>query len=269
VHTVSLATTETRGVPLVATVHDLLWRVVPEAYPAHGRRWHEAALARALRRAAHFVVPAAEVEAALVDAGAPPAAVSVVPLGSDHLPPPDHAAAAALLARLGVTGPYLLSVGTLEPRKNLRRLTEAYAGIRHRLPEPWPLVVVGPAGWGDRLAPTPGVVLTGEVPAPVLTSLYRRALLVAYVPLVEGFGLPPVEAMAAGTPTVTSPLPGVGGASHLVDPRDVEAIADGLLVVATDERVRRDLVGRGTERAAHLTWLSLARRHLEVWTALT
>jgi glycosyltransferase involved in cell wall biosynthesis len=267
VHAASLATLETGRTPLVVTVHDLLWRRVPEAYPARGRRWHEAALRRALDRADRFIVPADVVADDLVAAGAPVGAVHVVPMGSDHLPPPDRAAAADHLARLGVSGPYLLSVGTLEPRKNLQRLVEAYAAVRDRLPEPWPLVMVGPSGWGTQIEPQPGVVLTGAVSATELSGLYAGARLLAYVPLVEGFGLPPVEAMAVGTPVLASPLPSTEGAAFDVDPGDTGSVAAGLLAVATDDAVRADLVVRGRARAAELSWSGIAARHLEVWQA--
>ncbi len=188
-------------------------------------------------------------------------------MGSDHLPPPDEAAASARLARLGVEGPFLLSVGTREPRKNQARLLEAYARIRNRLPERWPLVLVGPEGWGDPLPPQPGVVEAGTVSAAELAALYGRAQLLAYVPLVEGFGLPPVEAMALGAPVVASPLPSTGDAAFVVDPRDTDSIAEGIARVAVDDDLRADLVRRGREQTSELTWSSIARRHLAVWRA--
>jgi len=265
VHAVSLATLEPGAVPLVVTVHDLFWRLIPDAYPARGRRWHEAALARALRRGERFVVPADTVALDLVAAGADRGRITVIPMGSDHLPPPDTAGAAAHLARLGVDGPFLLCVGTLEPRKNLQRLVEAYGTIRDALPEPWPLVMVGPSGWGDQVAPTTGVVLAGSVSVEVLAGLYATARLLAYVPLVEGFGLPPVEAMSAGTPVVASPLPSTEGAAYEVDPNDTASIAEGLLRVATDESVRASLMRRGTQRSDGLAWSAIAGRHLDVW----
>ena len=265
VHAASLATLDPGSSPLVVTVHDLLWRRVPNAYPARGRRWHEGALARALERADHFVVPADVVAADLVDAGARPDAVTVIPMGSDHLPLPDVEGASAHLASLGVHGPFLLCVGTVEPRKNLRRLVDAYGAIREHLPEPWPLVMVGPSGWGEQVTPGPGVVLAGSVSATELSGLYASARLLAYVPLIEGFGLPPVEAMAAGTPVVASPLPSTGGASREVDPNDTASIAAGLLSVATDESTRQELIRLGSARAAELSWVSIARRHRDVW----
>ncbi len=266
VHATSLSTVEPGSAALVATVHDLLWRRVPEAYPRRGRAWHEAALRRALRRADRFIVPAEVVADDLSQAGARRDAITVIPMGSDHLPAPDLAAATTLLARLGVTGPFLLSVGTLEPRKNQARLIEAYGRIRRLLPEPWPLVLVGPSGWGERLRPAAGVVLAGLVSPTELSALYGMARLLAYVPYIEGFGLPPVEAMAFGAPVVASRrLPSTVGAAFEVDPHDVESIADGLLVVATDGRERSRLQSLGLARAAELTWSTIARRHLEVW----
>jgi glycosyltransferase involved in cell wall biosynthesis len=265
VHAPSLAAPPTSAAPLVVTVHDLAWRELPGAYPRRGRRWHEAALARALRRARLLVVPSLPVADALVAAGASPGRVEVVEEGSDHLPPPDHGSASELLGSLGVRGPYLLAVGTLEPRKNLERLLAAYARARSRLPEPWPLVVVGPRGWGGSVGVVDGALLAGPVTPPVLAALYAAARCLAYVPLLEGFGLPAVEAMRAGTPVLASPMPSTGGAALEVDPVDIEAIAEGLLVAAGDDAARDELVRAGKERASALTWRAAARRHLDLW----
>ncbi len=269
IHATSLAMPPRRIAPVAVTVHDLAWRTVPDAFPPRGRRWHEAALGRAVERASLFVVPSRTTADALISAGARAVRIEVVDEGSDHLPGPDHAAADALLARLGVVGPFLLSVGTLEPRKNLRRLVAAYQVARARLPEPWPLVVVGPAGWGDQPpSADDGVVMAGWVADPVLASLYGKARLVAYVPLLEGFGLPALEAMAAGTPVVASPMPSTGGAALETDPRDVDAIAAALVAAAADDSVRADRVAAGSRRAAALTWETAARAHVDLWRSL-
>ncbi len=265
VHATSLATLEPNGAAMVATVHDLLWRRVPEAYPRRGRAWHEAALRRALRRSGRFVVPAEVVADDLADAGAARDRITVIPMGSDHLPPPDFEASAARLARLGVHGPFLLSVGTLEPRKNQARLVEAYGRVRRSLPAPWPLVMVGPTGWGEQLPKASGVVLAGLVSAPELSALYATTRLMAYVPLIEGFGLPPVEAMRFGAPVVASPLPSTAGAAFEVDPHSTDSIADGILTVATDESERVRLQTLGLARSAELTWSAIAHRHVLVW----
>ncbi len=267
VHAVSLAVPRSQ-VPAVATVHDLAWRQVPDAFPPRGRRWHEAALRRALRRARLLLAPSPETAAALQDAGAPGDRVAVFEEGADHLPPADRPGTRDLLSRIGVDTPYLLSVGTNEPRKNLDRLCDAYDQARSRLPEPWPLVVVGPRGWGDALRPRPGVVLAGEVPAAVLTGLYAGCRCLAYVPLHEGYGLPALEAMAAGAPVVASPMPSTRGAALEVDPLCVEAIADGLVCASLDGPARDRIVADGRKRVEKLTWESTARRHVALWEQL-
>ncbi|HUO48273.1 MAG TPA: glycosyltransferase family 1 protein [Acidimicrobiales bacterium] len=270
VHSVSLAAPPTRREAAgVVAVHDLAWRRTPDQLPGRARSWHEAALSRALRRATAFVVPAPAVAAELVDAGADPAAVRQIPFGCDHLAAPDDGEADRVLARLGVAEGFLLSVSTLEPRKNLARLFTAYDRARSSLPAPWPLLVVGPEGWGPDLEPGPGVLLSGAVGEGALSALYRRARLLAYVPLEEGYGLPVVEAMSCGTPVVASPVPSTGGAAYEVVPTDVDAIADALVAVATDEALRARLADSGRAHSAELTWARSARAHVELWRALT
>jgi glycosyltransferase involved in cell wall biosynthesis len=259
---------------LVVTVHDMTWRQVPDAFPARGRRWHEAAFARVRRRARSVVVASESVAADVASAGVGVSSIVVIPHGVDHLPAPDQRAAAGLLERLGVEGDFLLSVGTLEPRKNLVRLVEAYRRARPRLPAPWPLVVVGPSGWGENSPfgagerPVAGVIPVGPVEDGTLAGLYDRARLLAYVPLREGFGFPPLEAMRQGVPVVTSPIPSLGGTGLVVDPENVDDIASGLVRVATDDDLRAQLVAQGIERAVHLTWRASARAHVALWDSL-
>jgi glycosyltransferase involved in cell wall biosynthesis len=259
------------GGRLVVTVHDLLWREVPEAFPPRGRRWHEAALRRAARLAAAFVVPSEETRQRLLRAGLGVAAarVAVIPYGADHLPPPDEAATSALLERVGVRGDFLLAVGTLEPRKNLRRLVLAHELAGRRLGGDLALLVVGPRGWGPDAAShearAGSVRFAGPVAAAVLAGLYRRARALAYVPLAEGYGLPPLEALALGTPVVASPVPSVAGVAFEVDPLDVEAIAEALVRVVADEELRRLLVERGRAHAGSRRWVETARAHVAWW----
>jgi glycosyltransferase involved in cell wall biosynthesis len=273
VHSVSLAApAPCRGVPLVVTIHDVAWQTMPEAFPPRGRRWHQAALRRAAERAAAVVVPSEATAAALLESsvGFEHDRVVVIPEGSDHLGEPDDLRARAVLEHLGVRGPYLLTVSTLEPRKNLERLVQAYALARQSLPEPWPLVVVGPNGWGSTassaaLASTHGVVFAGSVDGGVLAAIYRSARCCAYVPIVEGFGLPVVEAMAQGTPVVASPVPSAGGATLEVDPTDVGSIVNGLRTAACDGAMRTELIEKGFARAGELLWVNTARSHLALW----
>jgi glycosyltransferase involved in cell wall biosynthesis len=278
VHTVSLAAPPRRrqpgAAPVVVTVHDLAWRWHPETGTPRGRRWHEAALGRAMAGADALVTSSPPVADELRAAGA--RRVAVLPLGVDHLPAPDAAGARALLDRLGVGGPFVLSVGTLEPRKNLARLIAAYAEARPSFPEPWPLVVVGPDGWGDSgVGDVDGVVAAGGVDDAVLAGLYATARALAYVPLSEGYGLPPLEAMTAGlavlsadTVPSTAPAEGRPAVAERVDPTTVAAIASGLVRVCTDEGRRAELVAAGHGLVEPMTWTAAAAAHVALWRSL-
>jgi glycosyltransferase involved in cell wall biosynthesis len=282
VHSVSLATPSSRSshsVRHVVTVHDVAWRRHPEATTPRGAKWHEAALGRARDSEAALVVTSKFVAADLLADGVRGDRITIVHGGSDHLVPEDPQQTEALLQRVGVRGEFLLTVSTLEPRKNVDRLLQAYGLIRAGLPEPWPLVIVGPTGWGSTLSGPPdqeGVVFAGAVSDAALTGLYRRARAFAYVPLTEGYGLPPLEAMRTGTPSVianevpsvvdledTGPPP-----ARIVDPFDVEDIAAGLVAVLADETVRADLAVRGAAHARSRTWKTAAHQHIGLWRSL-
>jgi glycosyltransferase involved in cell wall biosynthesis len=282
VHSVSLASPQLRPASperLVVTVHDVAWRRHPEATTRRGVRWHEAALGRAIRSGAALVVPSRLVAADLTGAGVAADRITVVPSGADHLPAPDVAATDDLLQKVGVSGPFLLTVSTLEPRKNVDRLVQAFGHVRDSLPGPWPLVIVGPTGWGPspvHPAPTDHVLFTGPVSDAVLSGLYQRASAFAYVPLTEGYGFPPLEAMRAGLPTVVSDeVPSVHdldapepAPARVVDPLDIEDIASGLAAVLTDDPLRAELARRGAAYAATRTWRGSARSHVELWRSL-
>jgi glycosyltransferase involved in cell wall biosynthesis len=140
-------------------------------------------------------------------------------------------------------------------------------------------LIVGPDGWGPApAAPSRAdhVVFTGVVSDAVLAALYRRARAFAYVPLTEGYGLPPLEAMRVGLPTVVSDaVPSVhdlGAAepasAQIVDPLDVDDIAVGLAAVLTDDAQRADLARRGVAYASSRTWRDTARAHIDLWRSL-
>jgi len=282
VHSVSLASPRLRRSSpgrLVVTVHDVAWRRHPEATTRRGARWHEAALRQAKRSDAALVVPSRLVAADLAAMGIADGRVTVVPSGADHLPEPDADATNVLLKKVGVSGEFLLSVGTLEPRKNVDRLVRAFARVRDSLPGPWPLVIVGPTGWGPE-PPVPRaadhVVFTGPVPDVVLSGMYQRARAFAYVPLTEGYGLPPLEAMRVGIPTVVSnevpsvhDLGALGPApARIVDPLDIDDIARGLAAVLTDDVLRAELGSQGAAYASTRTWREAARAHIALWRSL-
>jgi len=265
VHATSAAVPPTRGRPLVATVHDLAFRYYPGAYPAAGRRYHDRSARIVAGEAARVLVPSEATARDLAELyGVDRGRVTITPLGVEVPDQPDHTGARRLLAELGVRGPFLLAVGTLEPRKNLPRLLDAFGEAAAELPDHW-LVVVGPVGWGPRLRPTwdsVRVKLAGRVDDRLLHALYQAADGLAYPSLYEGFGLPVLEAMANGTPVLTSDrssLPEVaGGAALLVDPLDRAAIAAGLVRLAGDTTLRDRLTEAGRRRAAGFSWRATA-----------
>ncbi|MCY3928788.1 MAG: glycosyltransferase family 1 protein [Acidobacteria bacterium] len=183
------------------------------------------------------------------------------------------AARERLAARFGLEGQFVLSVGSLEPRKNIARLVEAYAGLDQNLQENTPLVLVGGSSWKEDAAfggPWPGFVRRlGAVEEEDLIALYNVAVVVAYPSLVEGFGLPVVEAMACGTPVLTSntsSLAEVGGDAALcVDPTDVAAIRGGLAALLGDADLRRHYRRAGFVRAAGFSWRTAAKEVIGIY----
>ena len=151
--------------------------------------------------------------------------------------------------------------------------------MRPSLPGRWPLVIVGPSGWGQEPAHPPladGVVFTGAVSDAVLAGLYQRARAFAYVPLTEGYGLPPLEAMRMGAPSVVAnEVPSVHdlGATGLapaciVDPLDIDDIARGLHAVLTDDALRADLAARGSAYALSAPGSPPPAEHVALWSSL-
>lgn len=267
VHRTSLAGPSTAEGPSSVMIHDLAWRAEPSLTTARGAKWHEAALGRAIASPSALIVPSSQVADALGAQGVHPSRIHVIPEGADHLGAPDEVSASAVLNAAGVNGPFLLSVSTLEPRKNLAGLVAAYqaAGIAV------PLVVVGPRGWGPELAPAPGVVLLGALPPGVLAGLYGRCTGFCYVPHLEGFGLPPLEAAHFGAPMVVStavPSTAALEGNFKVDATDTAGIAAALRAMVTggdDITTARESARAFADRHR---WADVARRHVAVWETL-
>lgn len=262
------------GRRLIATVHDLAFLRFPRMFPPTWRALYRLGLRAAVRRADAILTPSRATAEDLVAATpVDPERVHVTPLAS--VLPGGEREVDPVLARLKIRAPYVLFVGTLEPRKNLVRLVRAYrrvaaSGLGHAL------VLAGPLGWGHQpllreiALPGPGeIVLTGALPEEDLDALYRGASAFCYPSLHEGFGLPVVEAMARSVPTVTSrtsSLPEVAGDAALgVDPRSVAEIAEALRRVLTDTGLAERLAAAGRERAARFSWEETARLTLEVY----
>ena len=265
------------GLPVVATVHDVTTKLFPRWHGWPNRILHHRRLGWIARHATRVIVDAAATRAETsAQLGIPVARLDVVPLARG-MPPVGAGAAREEVRRAFGLGdvPYVLTVGTLEPRKNLVRLVEAFlrtpasAGVR--------LVLAGSWGWhtGDlrrrlRCADAAErVTVTGPVDEATLGALYAGARLFAYPSLYEGFGLPVLEAMAAGVPVLTSrggALEEVAGAAaSLVDPTDVASIADGLRVLLESDAERSRLRALGLARERAFTWERTAARTLEVY----
>lgn len=239
----------------VYTIYDLAHRIVPETLTPRGVVWHEARLQKILNSTSSVITISNRSLDDLVDAGFDRDRITLVPPGSDHLPVADLLGTDDLLRRVGVSSPFILSVGTMEPRKNLHRVIKALQMARPLLGGEFPLVVVGPSGWGEAIAPTKGVHLVGRVDASILAGLYQRASALVYVPFFEGFGLPPIEAMASATPVVASLLPSTSSEnSVIVDPYSIEDISRGIVEVVTDSKVSSRVVREGLITISTMKW---------------
>ncbi len=249
----------------IFAIYDLAFRQLPEVFTPRGRRWHERRLEFILNSEAEVITLSEESAKDLVSAGFSTDRIHVVLPGSDHLPYPDFERAEQLLLDFGISSPFLLVVGTLEPRKNLPRIFDAIDQARPLLGGEYPVVVVGPDGWGSEGGERRGVNFAGKVTDRVLSALYQRAALLIYAPLFEGFGLPPLEAMAAALPVVASKLPSTDEqVATIVDPLSVESIADGIVKLLTSESTRSRQVREGLLRSNELTWKEAGHRLAEI-----
>ena len=178
--------------------------------------------------------------------------------------------------RYSLDEPFILSLGTLEPRKNYVRLIEACAQLRRRLPSAPSLIIAGGHGWlyEDILAAAKrhgngSVRSLGFVPDEDLPALYTLAELFAFPSLYEGFGLPPLEAMACGTPVVCSNRPSLpetaGDAALMVDAEDIEGLATAMQRALEDEKLRTEMIAKGLAQANRFTWKKAAEKLLDAY----
>jgi glycosyltransferase involved in cell wall biosynthesis len=267
----------------ILTVHDLAFLMRPDCADQRLRTYLEEVVPRSVRRADFIIADSENTRNDLVVLlGVKPGRVAVVPGGVEERfrRITDPAQLERARKRLGVgDSPFILSVGVIEPRKNLNRLMDAFQLLkeRNRVPENLKLVLAGGNGWlfddiFEHHAESPvrdDILLPGFVSDDLLPAIYSAAEALAFPSLYEGFGLPILEAMACGTAVVASRascLPEVAeGAALLVDPNNVDGLAGALEIVLLDSDQRAKLVQHGLERAAQYTWKRAAEQLLDVY----
>jgi glycosyltransferase involved in cell wall biosynthesis len=275
--------------PAILTVHDLSFLRVPQFFVPGFRDYLEGAVSRAVRRARHILADSESTRRDLMELLAvEPERVTVLYPGVEarFQPVQDAAALSRVRARYDLPESFFLSLGTLQPRKNLSGLVEAFgqllaAGNDVARMEELQLVIVGGQGWMfedvvsrvQRLGLTERVRFPGFVDDVDLPAIYNLATAFAFPSWYEGFGLPVLEAMACGLPVIAadnSSLPEVvGEAGLLIDAGDTEALAGGLARLVSDEDLRASLAAAGRQQAAHFDWGRAAQQLLEIYRHFT
>jgi glycosyltransferase involved in cell wall biosynthesis len=270
-----------RGVPTVLTVHDMIFKLFPEHQKRLNYWYLNATMPLYCRRAGAIItVSQASKRDIVAHYGLAPERITVIyEAASPEFAPVPADLAEAARRRYGLPGRFAIVVGTIEPRKNLVRLLEALQRLRDG-GLIIPLVVVGSKGWLyddlfarlEQLEVRHDVHFPGYVPTADLPLLYNAATLAAMPSVYEGFGLPVLEAMACGTPVVSSDascLPEIGGdAARYFDPYDVEAMVEALHAVWSGAELRAEMRARGLAQAARFSWARAARETLAVYESL-
>jgi len=264
--------------PAVVTIHDLGYVYFPDAHPALARRYLDWSTRHSVRRATRIIADSlATSKDIAAHYGVSENRISLVYPGVDETlaPVTDLQKLAAVRARYGLPERYLLFVGTLQPRKNIARIVQAYGCWRSRQSKPdVALVLAGQRGWlydPRWTAGVEGVILPGYIDDADVAALYSGALALLFPTLHEGFGFPVLEAMRCGTPVITSAvssLPEVAGdAALLVNPRAIEEIAQAIERILSDLELRAALIARGYRQAQQFTWQRAAEQTLHVLEA--
>ena len=257
--------------PTVITVHDLSWIRYPEAHPVERVRALNRYFPAGLDRASRVLTDSAFVKQELVDLfGLPSEKINVIPLGVESLFCPLPAAQTQeILRRWGlVHGDYFLAVGTLEPRKNLQMALNAYMRLPDDLRQRFPLVLAGMTGWNtseleqqiDAMSRTAEIRQLGYLPRADLAKVIAGATALIFPSIYEGFGLPPLEAMACGVPVIASnsaSLPEVVGETGvLLDPQDVDGMTQAMIWMASTPTDRQRLGQQALERSKRFSWFA-------------
>lgn len=269
-----------KGVPVIASVMDLIPQLHPEWIKQDLRRLKSWLFTRSIRQADHLITISEHSKKDMVEhLGISPDRISVTPLGVDpvYFERIDESAKDVVLAKHSLGPGFFLSIGTLQPRKNLPRIVDAFEALPDKVRKEHPLIVVGRDGWdNDELIPSlQRLKDKGEgqwlsyLPQEEVMALMQSAGALVFASLYEGFGLPVIEAFAAQCPVIasnTSSLPEVtGDAAWPVDPMDTASITAAMQDVLTHTDTRTEKIARGLERAKQYSWQECARKTLAVY----
>jgi glycosyltransferase involved in cell wall biosynthesis len=269
--------------PVVVTIHDLSFEHLPVTFKRRSRAQLRLTVRRSARRAARVITGSEHARADIISTyGLSPARVRTIPLAApaNFAPVNDKTELQRVCDTYGIEGDYILSVGSIQPRKNLRRLIASYSNLCRARPQSAlpKLVLVGKRAWlydeTLRAIQESGlwnsIILAGYVPERDLPALYSGAICFVYPSYFEGFGLPPLEAMKCGTPVIvadrTSLPEVVGDAGLQVDPFDVGALASALERLINNSDFRNELRVKGLLQARKFDWRETARRTLAVYS---
>ena len=265
---------------VVVTVYDLSVLTNPECHKKMNIKHCLGGIRDAIKYADAIIAISEHTKSDLINyLNAPEDLITVTHLaaGPEYHEVRDPAALAFVRARYSLPENYVLFVGSLEPRKNIKTLLKAYSVVPARLRKDFPLVIAGAKGWLNSDIPSlveglgmkESVRFTGYIDGHDISAVYSGASVFAYPSLYEGFGLPILEAMSCGAPVITSntsSMPEVAGdAARLVDPLDTEELADALETVLDNENLRVEMKKKGLVRAASFSWDRCARETLEVY----
>jgi glycosyltransferase involved in cell wall biosynthesis len=264
--------------PSIVTIHDLAFETMPQVSVPTLAEYLHRVVPKSIRRASKVIAPSAYTKDAIVRRfGTDPLKIDVIPEGvSGRFSAQSQPDDLAVVKGLGISGDYILTAGTLEPRKNLERTLKAFATLEPEKRD-LTLVVAGQRGWmyetifacHKELGLADRVMFLGYVNDDILPALYRCTVLTVYASLLEGFGLPALEALACGSPLVASgnsSIPEVcGSAAVYVDPWDVEDMTETIRSALDDEALLSRLRAAGPTQAATFTWKVAAQRTLALY----
>lgn len=267
-----------RAERIIATIHDFSWKLFPDWHPADRVRYFENNFWEKIKNVdiiiavSHFTK-----EEAIQRFGLSPDKIRVIHNGYDNTVFRKYGQDELELTRKKYNLPqkFILFVGSIEPRKNLKNLILAYSRLNKKIQQEYKLVLAGFNGWNNEEIMNlfkklkNEVIYLGYVSTVELSQLYNLATLFVYPSYYEGFGFPPLEAMACSCPVVTSNLASLpevcADAVCYVDPYDIDSIADGIYTALTNEQLRRTLIQKGIANTARFSWLKSAKEHFKIF----